>query len=358
MCGHGNTDVFDYVTGQHDFDLLRALGAIRISLETPDGQEHREMDVKARTIWRILRIEGLIPFTGSAILIGFVVTLWEVGAAGADWSLFVIAVIGAVLAHIDAHILNDIMDLEIDRREKSKETGRDRPLVFGWATVKDYRIMSAVVTIMALVLAAYLTIYRAFIPLLVLLGVFFVFGYNHPRIALGHKPFTEWYIFPWLVVGVTVAIVYAATNTFSLLAFIVSLLTGMMVSCFVVSMMRRDVVSDRIGGKLTSSVLYPTVPHSAIYGIITALVAVLMFYPLALIVGTGLAYLLILATVSFAVINTVLGAQIDQLCTRAMYSVFSDFEAKANRLMLRQLGVSTAHAAVIAVILVMFSGVI
>lgn len=148
--------------------------------------------MKPRTLWRILRIEGLIPFTGSAILIGFVVTLWEVGVAAADWGLFVLAVIAALLAHIDAHIWNDIMDLEIDRREKSKETGRDRPLVFGWATVKDYHIMSAIVTILALVLAAYLTIYRVFIPLFVLLGLFFVFGYNHPRIALGHKPFTEW----------------------------------------------------------------------------------------------------------------------------------------------------------------------
>lgn len=32
-----------------------------------------------RTFWRVLRIEGLIPFTRCAILIGFVVTLWEAG---------------------------------------------------------------------------------------------------------------------------------------------------------------------------------------------------------------------------------------------------------------------------------------
>jgi 4-hydroxybenzoate polyprenyltransferase len=314
--------------------------------------------MKPRTFLRILRIEGLIPFTGSAILIGFVVTLWEVGVAAADWSLFVIAVIAAILAHIDAHIWNDIMDLEIDRREKSKETGRDRPLVYGWATVKDYHIMSVIVTILALGLAAYLTIYRVFVPLLVLLGVFFVYGYNHPRIALGHRPFTEWYIFPWLVVGVTVTIVYAATNVFSPLAFILSLLAGMTVTCFVVSMMRRDVVSDRIGGKFTSSVLYPTMPHSTIYGIITMLVAVLMIYPLALIVGAGLAYLLVLATVSIAVFNTVLGAQIDQLCARAMYSIYPDFEAKANRLMLRQLAASTVHAVIVAVILAVFGGLV
>lgn len=314
--------------------------------------------MKPRTLWRILRIEGLIPFTGSAILIGFVVTLWEVGVAAADWGLFVLAVIAALLAHIDAHIWNDIMDLEIDRREKSKETGRDRPLVFGWATVKDYHIMSAIVTILALVLAAYLTIYRVFIPLFVLLGLFFVFGYNHPRIALGHKPFTEWYMFPWLVVGVTVTIVYASTNTFSPLAFILSLLSGMMVTCFVVSMMRRDVVSDRIGGKLTSSVLYPTLPHSTIYGSITMLIAVAAIYPLSLILGIRLAYMLVLTTVSIGAINTVLGAQIDQLSTRATYSIFPDFEAKANRLMLRQIGASTVYTVIIAAILVMFGNVL
>ncbi len=312
------------------------------------------MLVKPRTFWRILRIEGLIPVTGSAVLIGFVVTLWEIGVAAADWSLFVIASIAAFLIHIDAHIWNDIMDLDIDRREKSKETGRDRPLVYGWATVKDYRIMSAIVTITIVVLAGYLTIYRVFIPLLFMLGFFFDYAYNHPRIALGHKPFTEWYIFPWLVVGVTVTTVYAATNMFSPLAFILSLLQGMTVTCFIVSMMRRDVNSDRLGEKHTSSVLYPRLPHSTIFGISTMLIAVYMIYPLSMILGMGLAYMLILATASIAVINTVLGARIDQLCTRIMYSTYPDFEAKAHKLTLQQVGTSMVNALAITVILVMF----
>ncbi len=314
--------------------------------------------MKPKTLWHILRIEGLIPFSGSAILIGFVVTLWVVGVAAADWGLFVITVIAALLAHIDAHIWNDIMDLEVDRREKSRETGRDRPLVYGWATMKDYRVMAAIVTITALVLAAYLAIYRVYILLLAAIGIFFVFGYNHPRLALGHKPLTEWYMFPWLVVAVTVSVVYAATNTFSLLAFILSLLQGMTVTCFVVSMMRRDVISDRLGGKYTSSVLYPELPHSTIFGISTTLVSVLMIYPLAMILGIGLAYMLVVATASIAVINTILGARIDQLCTRAMYSAFPDFEAKANKLMLHQVGASMVLAVAMPLILVMFGGII
>ncbi|MGZ4927168.1 MAG: prenyltransferase [Halobacteriota archaeon] len=313
--------------------------------------------MKPKTLRHILRIEGLIPFSGSAILIAFVVTLWEVGFAAADWSLFVIAVIAALLAHIDAHIWNDIMDLEVDRREKSRETGRDRPLVYGWATMKDYRVMAALVTIAALVLAAYLATYRVFILLLVVLGIFFVFGYNHPRVALGHKPFTEWYIFPWLVVGVTITIVYAATNMFSQLAFILSLLQGMTVTCFVVSMMRRDVMSDRLGGKHTSSVLYPEVPHSTIFGISTMFVSVLAIYPLTMLLGAGPAFLLALATASIAAINTVLGAQIDQLSTRAMYSTYPDFEAKANKLMLKQVYASSMLALAFAVILVVFGGI-
>jgi 1,4-dihydroxy-2-naphthoate octaprenyltransferase len=218
-----------------------------------------------RTIWHILRIEGLIPFTGSAILIGYVVTVWEVSYKVADWGLFGIAALAAVLVHIDAHIWNDILDFEIDRGEKSRETGRDRPLVAEWATEKDYRIMSVIVTILILILVIYLTLYRGFIPLLFLLGFFFDYGYNHPMVALAHHPFTEWYIFPWLVVGVTITCVYAATNIFSLLAFILSLLQGMTVTCFGVSMMRRDINSDRQGGKYTSSVKFPDLPHSTIY---------------------------------------------------------------------------------------------
>jgi 4-hydroxybenzoate polyprenyltransferase len=312
-----------------------------------------------RTLRHVLRIEGLIPFTGCAILLGFVVTLWEVGFSGAEWSLFAIAVVAAFLVHIDAHIWNDIMDFEIDRQEKSMETGRDRPLVFGWATVGEYKKMSAIITVLVVVLAAYLTTQRIVIPLLFTIGFFFDYGYNHPRIALGHQPFTEWYIFPWLVVGVTVTVVYAATGILSLLAFILSLLHGMTVTCFGVSMMRRDAHSDRLGRKCTSSVRYPGLPHSTVYGIVTLLVSVMMFYPLALILGsTETAYILVLTTAVIAGINTMLGARIDQLCTRAMYSVFPDFESKANKLMLQQVGASMVHAVAISIILMAFGGLL
>ena len=312
-----------------------------------------------RTLRHILRVEGLTPFTGCAILIGLAVTIWEVGYASADWWLFVIAVIAAVLIHIDAHIWNDIMDLEIDRREKSRETRRDRPLVFGWATIAEYRALSAAVTCIAIILAVYLTIYRVFIPVLFAIGFFFDYGYNHPRFALGHRPFTEFYIFPWLVVAVTVTIVYAATGILSLLALILSLLHGMTVTCFAVSMMRRDAPSDKLGNKCTSSVKYPGIPHATIYGIGTMLVALAMIYPLSLILGSMLlAYLLCLTTAVIAAINTVLGAKIDQLCTRALYSVFPDFEAEANTLMLRQVGASMVHAVLIMVILLAFGGII
>jgi 1,4-dihydroxy-2-naphthoate octaprenyltransferase len=315
--------------------------------------------VKPRTLWHILRIEGLIPFTGCAILIGFVVCLWEKGITQVNWGLFAVAVVAASMIHIDAHVWNDIMDVEIDKREKSRETGRERPLVYGWATVGEYRTMSAIITITVVLLAAYLTFYRFFIPVLFVIGFFFDYGYNHPRIALGHHPFTEWYIFPWLVVGVTVTIVYAATNIFSPLAFLLALLHGMTVTCFGVSMMRRDAPSDRAGGKCTSSVKYPTLPHSTIYGISTMLVTFLLIYPLALVLGSlELAYLLALTTTAIAAINTVLGAKIDQLCTRTLYSVLPDFEARANKLMLQQVGASMVHATIMIAVLLVFGGIL
>jgi 4-hydroxybenzoate polyprenyltransferase len=311
--------------------------------------------IDPRALPRILRIEGLIPFTLCAILLGFVVTLWEVGSSGANWSLFVIAGVAALLIHIDGHLWNDIMDLEIDRREKSKETRRDRPLVYGWATVDEYRKMSAVIVVLVIILSAYLTIQRPFIPVLIILGFLFAYGYNHPRIALAHHPFTEWYIFPWLVVGVTVTVVYAATGIFSLLAFILSLLHGLTVTCFVVSMMRRDAHSDRLGGKITSSVLYPGFPHSTFFGIVTLVMAVLMLHPLARVLESmELAYMLVLTTAIIAGINTVIGARIDQLSTRSQYSLFPDFELLANKLMLQQAGASIVHAVAISVILLVF----
>jgi 4-hydroxybenzoate polyprenyltransferase len=311
--------------------------------------------IDTRAIPRILRIEGLIPFTLCAILIGSAVTLWQVGFYGADWSLFVIAGVAALLIHIDGHLWNDILDLEIDRQEKSKETGRDRPLVYGWATVDEYRKLSAVIVVVVVVLAVYLTTQRVLIPVLIALGFLFAYGYNRPRIALAHHPFTEWYIFPWLVVGVTVTVVYAATGIFSWLAVILSLLHGLTVTCFVVSMMRRDARSDRLGGKFTSSVVYPELPHSTIYGIVTLVVAVLMLYPLVHVLGNReLAYVLVLVTTIIAGVITVIGSRIDQLSTRSRYSLFADFEGEANKLMLKQAGVSVVHAVAISVMLLVF----
>ncbi len=198
------------------FSILVTLSSYRALKFLAHYQKHT-MDL--RTIGRILRIEGLIPFTVSAILIGFVVTLREAGYGAVSWGLFIAAALAALLIHIDAHLWNDIMDFELDRQEKSRETGRERPLVNGWATVSDYRRLSAVITFVVVVLAAYLTIFRIWIPVLFVIGFFFDYGYNHPRVALAYRPFTEWYIFPWLVVAVTVTVVYAATGFFSLLAF-------------------------------------------------------------------------------------------------------------------------------------------
>ena len=312
-------------------------------------------NIDPRSIPRILRIEGLLPFTGCAILLGFVVTVWEAGFSGADWSLFAVASVAALLIHIDGHIWNDIMDLEIDRHEKSRETGRDRPLVFGWATVGEYKRISAIITVLIVILGVYLTTQRIAMPLLFIIGFSFDYGYNHPRIALAHTPWTEWYIFPWLAVGVTVTVVYAATGIFSPLAFILSLLLGLVATCFVVSMMRRDAVSDKRGGKTTSSVLYPELPHSTIYGLVTLLVAILMVYPLFWVLGTTeLAYLLVLTTVIAAAVMTVLGSGIDQLSTRARFSVFPEFELQANKLMFKQVGVSILYAVTISVIVLVF----
>jgi len=315
------------------------------------------ISIDPRTLPRILRIEGLIPFTLSAILLGFAVTWREVGFSGADWRLFTIAAVATLLVHIDAHIWNDIMDLEIDRHEKSRETGRDRPLVFGWATVDEYRRISGIITGLIVLLSVYLTVYRVFMPLLIILGFFFDYGYNHPRIALAHRPWTEWYIFPWLVVGVTVTVVYAATGLFSLLAFIVSLLHGLIATCFVVSMMRRDAVSDSRGGKRTSSVQFPGIPHSTLFGIVTLLVSFLVLAPLAWILGNPyLAYILVLITVILAAVTTIIGARIDQLCTRARFTNFPDFEMQANKLMLQQVGATVVNAVAVSLLLLVSGG--
>jgi hypothetical protein len=91
----------------------------------------------------------------------------------------------------------------------------------------------------------------------------------------------------------------------------------------------------------------------------TMLISVIMIYPLTRIFGSmELAYFLCLTTAVFAAINTVLGTKIDQLCTRALYSVFPDFEESANKLVLQQVGASTVHAVAVSIILVIGGGLL
>jgi len=114
------------------------------------------------------------------------------------------------------------------------------------------------------------------------------------------------------------------TARFKLLAFVLSLLHGLMATCFVVSMMRRDARSDRMGGKCTTSVRYPKLPHSTMYGIVTLLGSVLILFPLAGIIRrTEIAYTLVLTTVILAGImiarsrtmKAVVGGSIQRIAT-------------------------------------------
>jgi hypothetical protein len=84
-----------------------------------------------------------------------------------------------------------------------------------------------------------------------------------------------------------------------------------------------------------------------------------MLFPLARVLGSlELAYMLVLTTALIAGINTFIGARIDQLSTRSQHTLFPDFELIANKLMLKQAGVSIVHAIAISVILLVFGGIL
>ena len=83
---------------------------------------------------RVLRIEGLIPFTVSAILLPFVVTLGESGFSGANWGVFTLAAVAAFpLLHMDG-LPHTQTRLSPDRRRartllEAKEDGGGRRVV-------------------------------------------------------------------------------------------------------------------------------------------------------------------------------------------------------------------------------------
>ena len=102
---------------------------------------------------------------------------------------------------------------------------------------------------------------------------------------------------------------------FSLLAFIVSLLHGLIATCFVVSMMRRDAVSDSRGGKRTSSVQFPEIYLTRHYMVLLpSWFRSWYWLPWhGFLTILNLVYILVLITVILAAVTTIIGARIDQL---------------------------------------------
>ncbi len=63
-------------------------------------------------------------------------------------------------------------------------------------------------------------------------------------------------------------------------------------------------------------------------------------------------------TAAIASVTTVPGVKIDQLCTGERCPVSPDFESRANKLMLQQVGASMVHAVALPVVMLVFGGIL
>jgi 4-hydroxybenzoate polyprenyltransferase len=79
----------------------------------------------------------------SASVLGASLAFLLGGGTIANLGSMLLAIVCVVLMQYVAHPMNDVMDLELDRRSPIGPTGRHKPLVDGTATVREVNHLSA-----------------------------------------------------------------------------------------------------------------------------------------------------------------------------------------------------------------------
>jgi 1,4-dihydroxy-2-naphthoate polyprenyltransferase len=164
-------------------------------LETANPPVARPLDTVGR--WLVITRAAVFPMTIWSGLIGglLAVEAHRVGGGPAvDWGLFLLAVVGLVLAHAANNMINDYFDTTggIDTDDYVRALYAPHPILSGWVTKRQ--LATAIVIVNAL--GAAIMLYLAWIrgPLIVafaLAGLFVSVFYVAPPIRLKHHGLGE-----------------------------------------------------------------------------------------------------------------------------------------------------------------------
>jgi 1,4-dihydroxy-2-naphthoate octaprenyltransferase len=305
--------------------------------------------LRPRTLVSFARIKPLAAWSLSGAALGTGLALYLSG-----WEILypfpmALAIVAVVLMQYVAHPLNDIMDLDLDRQAPIEATGRIKPIVDGWITVRETKALSAILLIVIFAILAYLVVLQPVLIFPAAYGVFAVLGYNLSAMRLAYHPYTEYYLgIPVNAIVVTV-IVYVGTGEFSPLAVVAGVAFGFAASSFFVSMMSMDYPTDAKNNKRTTVVAHPKVKWCTYFplaGLVISLIGAIFVFQEEGAIPT-LAFVA-LTVVCFGLLAWY-GSKVDQIRLDTLAGKQLAIESKSGDLRLKQLYISSLYAASLAV---------
>jgi len=167
-------------------DLLGNWGEI---LQTQNLSGDRIMDPVSR--WLLITRASVFPMTIFSALIG---GLLAVGAPGANWACFSLALVGLVVAHAANNMINDYFDLDggVDTEGYARTLYAPHPILSGLTTQR--RLLWAIATLNLIDLAILVLlawVQGASIVYFALAGLFISVFYVAPPVLLKHRGLGE-----------------------------------------------------------------------------------------------------------------------------------------------------------------------
>jgi 1,4-dihydroxy-2-naphthoate octaprenyltransferase len=199
------------------YPLRERLLGWREILETANPPESRPLDTVGK--WLVITRAAVFPMTIWSGLIGGLLAVEAArtkGGAPVDWGLFLLAVVGLVLAHAANNMINDYFDTTggVDTEGYVRALYAPHPILSGWVTKRQLEIAILAVNAVGAAIMLFLAAVRG--PLIIvfaLAGLFVSVFYVAPPIRLKHHGLGEPGVFlVWgpLMVGGTFL---AATGT-------------------------------------------------------------------------------------------------------------------------------------------------
>lgn len=257
-------------------------------LETANPPVSRPLDTAGK--WLVITRAAVFPMTIWSGLIGGLLAVEAArtsGGAPVDWGLFVISVVGLVLAHAANNMINDYFDTSqgIDTDDYVRALYAPHPILAGWVTRRQLAAAILIVNAVGAAIMLYLSAIRG--PLVIafaLAGLFVSVFYVAPPIRLKHHGLGEpGVLIVWgpLMVGGTFL---AATGTVEPWVLLVSIPYALIVTAVLFGKHIDKIVADTKLGVRT----LPVILGEARARVVGAWLMIL-FYPLtALLVVVGL----------------------------------------------------------------------